>query len=55
MNDSRPDRNPDEETVEDRLARLVRGGRTNAIAAWAMVAVLVGVFVESWEARHTGG
>ena len=37
----------DDGTVEDRLARLVRDGRTNAVVVWAMVAVLVGVFVES--------
>jgi len=35
------------ETVEDRLERLVRDGRANALVAWAMVAVLVGVLVES--------
>jgi len=35
------------ETVEDRLARLVRDGRYNALVAWAMVAVLLGVLVES--------
>ncbi len=40
-------RGPTDETVEDRLARLVRDGRVNAAAAWAMVAGLVGVFVES--------
>ncbi len=33
--------------VEDRLARLFRSGRTNAVISWAMVAVLGGVFVES--------
>jgi hypothetical protein len=33
--------------IEDRLAQLFRSGRTNAVIAWAMVAVLVGVFVES--------
>ncbi|PAU84041.1 hypothetical protein CK500_06290 [Halorubrum salipaludis] len=37
----------DEEAV-DRLLRLLRNGRTNAIVVWAMVAVLVGVFVESF-------
>ena len=35
------------ETVEDRLARLVRDGRFNALAAWAMIAALAGVLVES--------
>ncbi|SFR38568.1 MULTISPECIES: hypothetical protein [Halorubrum] len=35
------------ETVEDRLERLVRDGRLNALAAWAMIAVLAGVLVES--------
>ncbi|QKG91819.1 hypothetical protein DVK05_02390 [Halorubrum sp. Atlit-8R] len=35
------------ETVEDRLARLVRDGRFNALAAWTMIAVLAGVLVES--------
>ena len=35
------------ETVEDRLARLVRDGRFNALAAWAMIAVLAGVLVGS--------
>jgi len=34
-------------TVEDRLTRLVRDGRLNAVAAWAMIAVLAGVLVES--------
>ena len=34
------------ETV-DRLVRLVRDGRFNAFAAWPMIAVLAGVFVES--------
>ncbi|WP_049984436.1 hypothetical protein [Halorubrum sp. BV1] len=38
---------PEPETVEDRLARLVRDGRYNALVAWAMVAVLLGVLVES--------
>ena len=33
--------------VEDRLTRLVRDGRLNAVAAWAMIAVLAGVLVES--------
>ena len=44
--DSDPDV-PDGDAIEDRLARLFRSGRTNAVVAWAMVAVLVGVFVES--------
>ena len=35
------------ESVEDRLARLVRDGRFNALAAWPMIAVLAGVLVES--------
>jgi hypothetical protein len=35
------------ETVEDRLARLVRDGRFNALAAWAMIGVLAGVLVGS--------
>jgi len=38
---------PDRSAIEDRLARLFRNGRTNALVAWAMVAVLVGVFLES--------
>ena len=38
---------PDGDAIEDRLARLFRSGRTNALIAWAMVAVLVGVFIES--------
>ncbi|MFC6888096.1 hypothetical protein [Halorubrum trueperi] len=38
---------PDGTAIEDRLARLFRSGRTNALVAWAMVAVLVGVFIES--------
>ncbi|WP_418284426.1 hypothetical protein [Halorubrum sp. DTA46] len=38
---------PEESGVEDRLARLFRDGRTNAVIAWSMIAVLVGVFVES--------
>jgi hypothetical protein len=33
--------------IEDRVARLFRNGRTNAVIAWAMIAVLGGVFVES--------
>jgi len=37
----------EEGAIEDRIARLFRSGRTNALFAWAMVAVLVGVFVES--------
>ena len=35
------------EAVEDRLTELVRDGRLNALAAWAMIAVLAGVLVES--------
>ena len=38
---------PDGRSVDDRLARLFRDGRTNAVIAWSMIAVLVGVFVES--------
>ncbi|WP_460560907.1 hypothetical protein [Halorubrum pallidum] len=38
---------PDGDAIEDRLARLFRSGQTNALVAWAMVAVLAGVFVES--------
>ncbi|WP_241662571.1 hypothetical protein [Halorubrum depositum] len=38
---------PDGDAIEDRVARLFRSGRTNALVAWAMVAVLVGAFVES--------
>ncbi|WP_050033034.1 hypothetical protein [Halorubrum halophilum] len=38
---------PEGNAIEDRLARLFRSGRTNALIAWAMVAVLVAVFVES--------
>ena len=37
----------EEDAVDDRLARLFRSGRTNALIAWAMVAVLGGAFVES--------
>ncbi|TKX72352.1 hypothetical protein EXE46_15940 [Halorubrum sp. GN11_10-6_MGM] len=37
----------DPESVEDRMARLVRDGRFNALAAWPMIAVLAGVLVES--------
>jgi len=37
----------DGDAIEDRLARLFRNGRTNAVIAWAMVTVLAGVFVES--------
>jgi len=37
----------EDERVEDRIARLFRNGRTNALFAWAIVAVLVGVFAES--------
>ncbi|WP_206424405.1 hypothetical protein [Halorubrum sp. CSM-61] len=44
--DSEPDV-PDGDAIEDRLARLFRSGRTNALVAWSMVAVLAGVFVES--------
>lgn len=44
--DSEPDA-PDGDAIEDRLAQLFRSGRTNAVIAWAMVAVLVGVFAES--------
>ncbi|MFW6318409.1 MAG: hypothetical protein ACOC06_08090 [Halorubrum sp.] len=33
--------------AEDRLARLIRDGRVNAVVAWAMLAVLVGVLAES--------
>jgi len=38
---------PDGDAIEDRLARLFQSGRTNALVAWSMVAVLVGAFVES--------
>jgi hypothetical protein len=38
---------PDGDAIEDRVARLFRSGRTNALVAWAMVAVLAGAFVES--------
>ncbi|GAA0538896.1 hypothetical protein ABNG02_14570 [Halorubrum ejinorense] len=38
---------PEGNAIEDRLGRLFRSGRTNAVVAWAMVTVLVGVFVES--------
>ncbi|MFT4884996.1 MAG: hypothetical protein ACI8U4_002515 [Natronomonas sp.] len=38
------------QSAEDVLARLFRSGRTNAILAWLLVAVLVVVFVESlWD------
>jgi len=47
MDGTQRDEGPDDEAVEDRLSRLVRDGRTNAILAWAMVAALLGVFVES--------
>ncbi|ELZ48598.1 hypothetical protein C463_00995 [Halorubrum californiense DSM 19288] len=35
------------DAVEDRLTELVRDGRLNALVAWAMIAVLTGVLVES--------
>ena len=35
------------DAVEDRLTELVRDGRFNALAAWAMIAVLAGVLLES--------
>lgn len=38
---------PEGNAVEERFARLFRDGRTNAFVAWSMIAVLVGVFVES--------
>ena len=38
---------PPTDTVPDVLARLFRDGRSNAIVAWLLVAVLAGVFVES--------
>ena len=38
---------PDGDAIEDRVARLFRSGRTNALVAWAMAAVLAGAFVES--------
>ena len=38
---------PFKERYEDRLARLFRDGRTNAIVSWAMVGVLALVFLES--------
>ncbi len=38
---------PERSAISDRLARLFQSGRTNALVAWAMIAVLVGVFVES--------
>ena len=41
------DASPEEGTIEDRIASLFRSGRTNALFAWAMVVVLVGVFIES--------
>ncbi|WP_170938229.1 MULTISPECIES: hypothetical protein [unclassified Halorubrum] len=44
--DDEPD-GPEGDAIEDRLARLFQSGRTNAIVAWSMVAVLVGAFVES--------
>ncbi|OTF00595.1 hypothetical protein [Halorubrum sp. SD683] len=34
-------------SVEDRLTQLIRDGRLNALVAWAMIAVLGGVLVES--------
>ncbi|WP_179234056.1 hypothetical protein [Halorubrum halodurans] len=37
----------DSEAIEDWLEELFRNGRTNALIGWAMVAVLVGVFLES--------
>jgi hypothetical protein len=33
--------------IEDRLAQLFRSGRTNALVAWGMVAVLASTFLES--------
>ncbi|EMA60634.1 hypothetical protein C468_12749 [Halorubrum kocurii JCM 14978] len=44
--DSDPDVS-DRDAIEDRLVRLFRSGRTNAVIGWAMVAVLAGAFVES--------
>ena len=38
---------PDGGAIEDRLARLFRSGRTNALIAWSMVAVLASTFFES--------
>ena len=38
---------PDGAAVEDRLTRLFRSGRTNALVAWAMIAVLAGAFTEN--------
>ena len=38
---------PGGDPITDRLTRLFRSGRANAVVAWAMVAVLAGVFVES--------
>ncbi|QUO47312.1 MULTISPECIES: hypothetical protein [Halorubrum] len=35
------------DAVEDRLTELIRDGRLNAFVAWAMIAVLTGVLVES--------
>ncbi|WP_280588436.1 hypothetical protein [Halorubrum sp. Boch-26] len=44
--DAEPDI-PEGNAFADRLARLFRSGRMNALIAWAMVTVLVGTFVES--------
>lgn len=49
VGDPGPDEPSTDETepVEDRLARLIRDGRVNAFASWAMIAALAGVTVES--------
>lgn len=42
-----PDGEATEPTPEDRIRRLIRSGKGNALLAWAMVAVLAGVLGES--------
>lgn len=49
MSDSsgRPDGRPGTIGLEDTFKKLFRDGRTNAIIAWALIAILTAVFVES--------
>ena len=44
---SDPDDAAETAEIEDVFDRLFRDGRTNALIAWALVAVLAGVFVDS--------
>ena len=47
MTPQRPSEPPLPDAVPDALERLFRDGRGNAVVAWLLVAVLLGVFVES--------